>query len=119
MEHRESHHIIERSEANGSDLRKVAFFLYHFRDYHGHCHRDFESDQQLYQFLAKHETVEEALDTLYNQLILCKDHHRGMSVGIHGMSAPMFDAWIVRKDGFEPTFSREEAEKWLKTHVRE
>lgn len=118
MQNRESHHIIERSEANGSDLDKVAFLLFNFRDYHGHCHRDFKTHFDLAQFLHTRNTVEEALDTLYNQLILCKDHHRAMSIGIHGMSAPMFDAWIVRRDGWAPTFSRKEAQKWLESHVR-
>ncbi|MFB5192744.1 hypothetical protein [Alicyclobacillus fastidiosus] len=116
MNYRESHHIIERSDANGSDLKKVAFLLFHFRDYHGHCHRDFKSADELYAFLSKFETPELALDTLYNQLILCADHHRGMSIGIHGMSAPMFDAWLVRKDGWEPTFTLNEAQKWLSSH---
>jgi hypothetical protein len=118
MEHRESHHLLERAYANGLSLQKVAYFLYHHFDFHGHCHRDFQSEDELYAYLSK-LPADEALDTLYNQLILCKDHHRGESTGIHGESAPSFFAWLARKEGYEPTFTKEEAEKWYQQHIAE
>lgn len=117
MQGRESHHIFERAYANGLSLQKVAYFLYHHFDFHDHCRRDFQSENELYDYLSHFSTVDEALDTLYNQLILCKEHHRGESTGIHGESAPSFFAWLARKDGFEPTFTKAEAEKWLKQHI--
>lgn len=117
MQRRESHHVFERAYANGLSLQKVAHFLYHHFDFHGHCRRDFKSEDELGTYLSK-LPIDEALDTLYNQLILCKDHHRGEQ-GVHSESAPSFFAWLARKEGYEPTFTKEEAEKWAQNHLKE
>lgn len=138
-EHRESHHIFERAFENGLDYVKVAHFLFLF-DFYGHCHRDFKDEKALLDWFIKHfngqpfeytittedgqhvkqigyQCDDAALDTLYNQLILCKDHHRGDGTGIHGESAPSFFAWLARRDGFEPTFTHAAAEKWYQAHM--
>lgn len=64
MQGRESHHIFERAYANGLSLQKVAYFLYHHFDFHDHCRRDFQSENELYDYLSHFSTVDEALDTL-------------------------------------------------------
>lgn len=138
MKNRESHHIFERAYANGLDYAKVAHFLFMF-DFHGHVKRDFQNEQGLLDWFIEHFKGEEfkyfiegpdghtgpyagytcdddALDSLYNQLILCKDHHRGESTGIHGESTPSFFAWLARKQDFEPTFTSLEAAKWEKEY---
>jgi hypothetical protein len=119
MESRESHHVFERAYAQGLSIQKVAHFLYHHFDFHGHCQRDFHSEDELLTYLSHFSTLEEALDTLYNQLILCKTHHRGESTGIHSESTPSFFAWLVREEGFEPTFTEEEVKKWNGDHSKE
>lgn len=118
MESRESHHLFERAYANGLSLQKVAHFLFHHFDFHGHCGRDFKSEDELFAFLSHLPSIDEALDTLYNQLILCKSHHTQGSTGIHGESAPSFFAWLARKEGYEPTFTKAEAEKWEQAHLK-
>jgi hypothetical protein len=110
MEDRESHHIIERSWANKVNLDKVAWLLYHFRDYHGHCKRDFKSDKGLAKYLKSLGNKELALDSIYNQLILCELHHRG-DLGIHGTSSPTWDASFVMEDGFLNVLTEEQYEK--------
>jgi hypothetical protein len=119
MKSRESHHVFERAYSQGLSIQKVAHFLYHHFDFHGHCQRDFKSEDELLAYLSQFSTLEEALDTLYNQLILCKVHHRGESTGVHSESAPSFFAWMARKEGYEPTFTKEEAYKWYQDHLKE
>lgn len=111
MENRESHHIFERAYANGLSLQKIAHFLFHHFDFHGHAQRDFRTEAKLFAYLSHFPSTDEALDTLYNQLILCKNHHRGEQ-GVHSESAPSFFAWLARKEGYEPTFTKKEAEAW-------
>lgn len=106
----QSHHIIERSWANSVDMRKVAWLLFNFRDYHGHIRRDFKNEDEFYQFLISHDDPAEALDSLYNQLIECRDHHVGKGVGIHYETAPTFDASLVMKDGFHNSLTPDEYE---------
>lgn len=106
----QSHHIIERSWADSADMRKVAWFLYNFRDYHGHIHRDFKNEEEFYQFLISHDDLAEALDSIYNQLIECRDHHEGKGRGIHYETAPTFNASLVMKDGFHNSLTPEEYE---------
>lgn len=141
MQNRESHHIFERAYANGLDYAKVAHFLFLF-DFHGHVRRDFKDEKELLDWFITHFKGEQfeystevpgghtgphigyhchddALDTLYNQLILCKDHHRGEGTGIHGESTPSFFAWLARKEGYEPTFTKEEAASWVAEHEKE
>jgi len=126
---RESHHIFERSEWNGLDVRSVAFFLFHHFDFHGHVRRDFRSHADLCEWFMQHfggriEHVEvdglmyevhvcddNAADTIYNQWILCQDHHRGMSIGIHGCTTPTFFAWLARRPDFKPSLTEAEYEK--------
>lgn len=119
MQNRESHHIFERAYAQGLSIKKIAHFLYHHFDFHGHCQRDFHSEDELCIYLSHYPSLDDALDTLYNQLILCKEHHRGESTGIHGESTPSFFAWLVRKEGYEPTFTEKEAEEWAQKHLKE
>jgi hypothetical protein len=97
-EHLESHHILERCWANAYDLRKVAYFLFNHYDFHGHVKRDFKDAHELYQFLLRQDSVEEALDTIYNQLILCKEHHRVEGHSVHGSSFATFCAMLSDKD---------------------
>ena len=135
MQNRESHHVFERAFANGLDFAKVSEWLFKL-DFYDFVKRDFKSAEELTQWFVQHyngqpfEYVityddgtksdpktgyhcdDTALDTLYNQLILCKVHHRGESTGVHGESTPSFFAWLARKDGYEPTFTKEEADKW-------
>lgn len=118
----QSHHIIERSWANSTDMKKLAWWLYNFRDYHNHIHRDFKSEDEFYQFLISHDDPSHILDLLYNQLILCREHHVG-KIGVHYESAPTFDASMVMKDGFHNSLTPEEYEdlkkKLLDEHVKE
>jgi uncharacterized membrane protein len=107
----QSHHIIERSWANSSDMKKIAKILYNFRDYHGIIHRDFKSEDEFYQFLKTHDDPSKILDLLYNQLILCKAHHIGEGTGIHYETAPTFDASLVMVDGFHNSLTQEEYEQ--------
>jgi hypothetical protein len=106
-EHLESHHLFERAYANALELGLVARFLFDHFDFHGHCKRDFDNGEELFEFLSGFKQADEALDTVYNQLILCKQHHRDGSTGIHCMSTPSFFAWLARKEGFEPTLKGE------------
>jgi hypothetical protein len=138
MKNREDHHIFERAFWNALDVRKVARFLFDHFDFHGHCKRDFKSADELYKFFMdnfngrlEEEAVEiydehgnvigtqkvkvhvcddEAADTIYNQLILCKDHHRGEGTGIHGTTGPTFFAWLARKDGYQISLSPKDKE---------
>jgi hypothetical protein len=100
MDHRESHHIFERCYYNALDLRRVAFLLYNHYDFHGHCRRDFKSADELYDFLASFGD-ERALDTVYNQLILCTDHHRTEGTSAHGSTFATFVATMAAKEGFD------------------
>lgn len=111
MRDRQSHHIVERSFAQKASLDKVAWLLFNHRDYHGHCRRDFKSAEDLAAFLKTFKTKDEALDSLYNQVILCRDHHVGEGHGIHYLSAPTFDALLVMEDGFEVALNKEEFER--------
>lgn len=140
MEKRESHHIFERCWANGFDYKKVAHVLYNFLDFHGHCKRDFKSEDELLQYFIDHfdgkvvereVTIEDgedesgnikyatkkvqyvtcdddALDTLYNQLILCKTHHRDEGHSAHGSSFATFVAWTGHQDNYVISMSPEE-----------
>ena len=111
-DHLESHHIFERCWANAYDLKKVAYFMFNYFDYYDHVKRDFKNENELYQFLLKHDSVEEALDTIYNQLILCKEHHRVEGHSVHGSSFATFCAMLVDKDdAFKITLSPEEYEQ--------
>lgn len=106
----QSHHIIERSWANSADMKKVASFLYKYRDYHGNIHRDFKNEGEFHQFLVSHDDPAEAFDTLYNQLILCREHHVGKGKGIHYETTPTFDASLVMVDGFHNSLTPDEYE---------
>lgn len=134
MNNRESHHLFERAFANGLDFVKVAHYLFEL-DFYGHVKRDFKDENALLNWFIQHfngksfsytdvfgepklgyDCDDKALDTLYNQLILCKNHHRGEQ-GVHSESAPSFFAWLARKAGFEPTFTKDEADKWHQQHL--
>lgn len=115
-EQRQSHHIIERAWANKVNLDRVAWLLYNHRDYHGYCKRDFGSQNELAEYLKSHKTKEEALDCLYNQLILCKRHHILDGDGIHNLSTPSFDASLVLEEGFDNVLSKEEYQKIIDDH---
>jgi hypothetical protein len=135
MEQRESHHIFERAYMNGLDVKKVAYMLYNHYDYHGHCKRDFESSDELYNWFMQHfnghieKWVDEggveveysvcddvAADTLYVQMILCETHHRGMGTGAHGSSAPTFYAWMARRPGFDISMNEQAYNQLLHEH---
>jgi hypothetical protein len=143
MEKRESHHIFERCWANAYDYKKVAHMLFNFYDFHGHCKRDFETEEELLNYFIEHfngkvEEVEvtvedgedeegntkyttrkvkyvscddEALDSIYNQLILCAAHHRGEGKSAHGSSFATMVAWTGHRDGYELSMSLKEYEE--------
>jgi hypothetical protein len=134
MEKRESHHIFERAYWNGFDLKKVAHFLFHHFDFHGHCKRDFKNEDELFKFFVEHYNGREveaeveddqgdkvkikywtcddtAADTIYVQLILCKTHHRGEGTGAHGCTAATFMAWFAHRDGFKISMNLKEYEE--------
>lgn len=122
MDNRESHHIFERSLWNGLDVKLVSHYLFNHFDFHGHVLRDFKSADELCDWFMKHfngrveDDVymcdDDAADTLYNQWILCADHHRSPSIGIHGSTTPSFFAWLARQPKFEPTFTSADAQQW-------
>lgn len=94
----EAHHIFERCWANALDMKKIAYMLFHHFDFHNHCHRDFQNEDELYQFLMNYESAELALDSLYNMLIVCKAHHRDEGHSVHGASFATFCALLADKD---------------------
>lgn len=115
IDNRESHHIFERCWANVLDLKKIARMLFNHFDFHGHNQRDFKNEDELYQFLIKHDSFEEGLDTIYNQLILCKEHHRVEGHSAHGSSFATFCALLVDKDDqFKIALSPKEYEQEIK-----
>lgn len=131
-EHLESHHVIERAWGNGMDFQKVAFFLYNHFDFHGHCHRDFKSHEELLQFFVTHynghmvegtyldeETGQEvhfeymscddkALDTIYNQWILCHTHHVGVNEGAHYIDGASFMSSLAIHKNFHNVMTETE-----------
>jgi hypothetical protein len=110
MEHRESHHIFERCWYNALDLKRAAFLLFHHFDFHSHCQRDFKTPDDLYQYLT-HFNDERALDTLYNQLILCKDHHQEEGTSVHGATFATFVSILAHKEGFDVSINPHEYEE--------
>lgn len=152
MKKRESHHIFERAWANGLDFKKVAFFLYEHFDFHGHCHRDFKSHEELLQYfignfkgrvvkgsyqavdehgepsfdedtgkprMVHYEYVycdDEALDTIYNQWILCEDEHIGKYQGIHEIDGAAFMSSLALHPNFHNVMTKVEKEAWEKQH---
>jgi hypothetical protein len=138
----ESHHIFERSWGNGFDYRKVAFFLFNHFDFHGHCKRDFKSHEELLKFFMDHyngqivkdsyideETNEEihyeyvmcdddALDTIYNQWILCHTHHNTPEIGVHYIDGASFMSSLVVHDDFVNVMTEKEAKEWNRENKR-
>lgn len=108
-EHLESHHIFERCWYNAIDLKRVAFLLFHHFDFHGHCQRDFKTADYLFHYLS-HFNDERALDTLYNQVILCKNHHREEGTSVHGSTFATFVSILAQEDGFDVSINPHEYE---------
>jgi hypothetical protein len=142
MVKRESHHIYERCWGNAFDYAKVAYMLYNHYDYHGHCHRDFKSHEELLKYFVDHfngheeeykytdelgeeKTAkiivcdDEALDTLYNQLILGEDHHRTVGHSAHGSTFATFTGMTASKPSFHIALSTKEYQDVLKNHHEE
>ncbi|TVY09994.1 hypothetical protein [Paenibacillus cremeus] len=122
MNKRESHHIFERAYWNALDLKRVAFFLFHHYDFHGHVKRDYKTSDELFKFFVDHYNGREtefvdaqgnkiwtcddtAADTIYNQLILDEICHRGEGTGAHGTSTPTFMARMAQRKGYEVSMS--------------
>lgn len=143
MKKRESHHIFERCFGNAFDFERVAFMLYNHLDFHGHCKRDFKSHEDLLSWFIEHfngkyveittytdpidgpvreikrtivECDDEALDCLYNQLILGEDHHRDEGHSAHGSSFAVFVALTAAKPDFQIALSPKEYEDIVKAH---
>lgn len=129
MKKRQSHHIHERCDANGFDFKLVAYNLYNHWDFHGHCRRDFKSWEELLDYFMTHfnghiekvtladGTVKEfhvcdveALDTIYNQFILCYEHHQVEGKSAHKSSWALFCAMMAAKPGFTLAYSPKEYE---------
>lgn len=139
MKARESHHIFERCFGNAFDFKQVAYMLYNHLDFHGHCKRDFKSSNDLLSWFIEHfngkyvdvewfdeegqkhtktivECDDKALDCLYNQLILGKDHHRDEGHSAHGSSFAVFIALTAAKPDFQVALSPKEYENIVKNH---
>jgi hypothetical protein len=139
-EHLESHHIFERAWAQGLDFKKVAFFLFNHFDFHGHCHRDFKSHEKLLQFFIdnyngrtlKGSFIDKwtglkvhyeyaacddaALDTIYNQWILCHTNHNNKFTGIHDIDGASFFSSLVVSPDFVNIMTEKQANEWEKEH---
>ena len=142
MNKRESHHIFERCWANAYDFVKVAKELYNNHDYYGHCKRDFKSEEELLNYFIAHyngnkfvyvityddgttsdtkvgcSCDDEALDSIYNQLILCDEHHRGEGKSAHGSSFATMVAWTGHREGYELSMSPKEYEELAHKEVK-
>lgn len=139
MVKRESHHIFERCWGNAFDFNRIAYMLFNHYDYHGHCHRDFKSHEELLKFFVDHynghevtvidpETKEthqimvcddDALDTIYNQLILDERHHREIGHSAHGSTFATMTALTASRPDFHLALSSEEYQDILKQHHNE
>jgi hypothetical protein len=142
MEKRESHHIFERCWGNAFDFELVAMALYKFFDFEGHVKRDFKNPGELLDWFMKHfnghkETVEyvdelgetvtksivvcddDALDSLYNQIILCENHHRTAGHSAHGSTFATFTGMFATKPGFHNALSSKEYQDILDKHHEE
>jgi hypothetical protein len=134
----ESHHIFERCWGNVFDYKKVAYMLFNHYDYHGHCHRDFKEHSELLKwfmthFKGKEEEVldeegikhtivtcdDDALDTIYNQLILDESHHRTIGHSAHGSTFATMTALTAARPDFHVSLSTEEYQEILKQHHEE
>ncbi|NRD80262.1 hypothetical protein HPT25_23350 [Bacillus sp. BRMEA1] len=135
MEQRESHHIFERCWNHAFDFQRVSYMLFNHYDYHGHCKRDFKSHEDLLRWFIEHfngkyievldedgspHTIvtcdDEALDTIYNQMILDKRHHRDEGHSAHGASFATFTGLTAAKPDFQIAYSPKEYEEIAKVH---
>jgi hypothetical protein len=138
MNKRQSHHIYERCWSNAFDFVKVAYFLFNHYDYHSHCRRDFKTAEEMAHWFADHFQGEwydyyieleqgevsgphkglhcddNALDTLYNQLIICYTDHQVVGEGAHGTTFPTFVAKMAAKTGFKVSLSQKEYDELKK-----
>lgn len=139
MDKRESHHVFERCWSNAFDFVRVANMLFNHYDYHGHVKRDFKNPGELLDwfmehFNGKYETVygensvklgvivncdDNALDTLYNQVILCEQHHRTVGHSAHGSTFATFVGMMAAKPGFHIALSSDEYQEELKKQHEE